>query len=787
MNEPNPSKSVPSLTASSFAEKGYRLDPDTSVWVSEHYQRFAYSDGEAQERYVYEAIQSSQDVSYASDELPAKIKDWPSEYHLSPVRGNLVAPLQIKAGKRVLELGCGMGAITRRMGETGAEVVAIEGSIRRAATARARCRDLPNVQVVCDNFKDFAARDPFDIVTLIGVMEYSPKFIGGSDPVGTCLSIAKRFLKPDGSLIIAIENRLGLKYWNNCGEDHTGGAFDSIHDTYRPNLVMTFGYEELKRLLADAGFVSAQFLFPFPDYKTPSVIVPERALNETRISFATIIGQPFARDYSGQPYRHFSERLAWQSLEKNGLIPHLANSFLCVCAPSRDAQPLFSDDWFAKIYNSSRRACFRTETTIYPDQTSRLLKVKKERVHAELPVQKGLLAFNPNMETDYVEGSMLSDEIQKALLRHADLDPFFLKMVQYKEAVESNAKKRTPKIPYGYCPRELVDCTPFNLIRDKDGALHYIDDEWISEKDVPMNYVVLRGLVAELTAKIRYLDTANRFAPFPTLKDLAVAVFKAIGLPLSDLDIDYYCRTEALIQSQITGARGAEKAMEKHYHALFSAPLGNALGVTAKLSVIEICKLLSSNARSHPQPSPSSTGDCSQDNASRSTQVKTAENAVRIDDCTVTRGEQLYQSGEVEASKACFRKILEASPQNVDALNNLGCIAYQEGKLEQAIAWLEQGLQINPEHANLLLNLGQILATQGAHARALTYLKKALQVEPENVPLLNACANCLVQAGAYGEAKELFARSYRLDGTQVEVENVLGELKRINELSRPEL
>ncbi len=59
------------------------------------------------------------DPSSLSSELRAAITDWPSQYHLSAKRANLLRPFaEDLRGKRVLEIGAGYGAITRYLGET---------------------------------------------------------------------------------------------------------------------------------------------------------------------------------------------------------------------------------------------------------------------------------------------------------------------------------------------------------------------------------------------------------------------------------------------------------------------------------------------------------------------------------------------------------------------------------------------------------------------------------------------------------------------------------------------
>ena len=93
---------------------------------------------------------------------------------MSKRRGNLLRPFaQSLEGKKVLEIGAGMGAITRVLGESGAEVLALGGTLRRAEAARARTRDLENVEVLFENFKDFETNLKFDVITLVGVLAYA--------------------------------------------------------------------------------------------------------------------------------------------------------------------------------------------------------------------------------------------------------------------------------------------------------------------------------------------------------------------------------------------------------------------------------------------------------------------------------------------------------------------------------------------------------------------------------------------------------------------------------------
>ena len=177
---------------------------------------FIYSDGEETEQGILETLRSCEDVSSFSSELSEKIKDWPTEYHFSPTRHNLLRHLTFRREMMILEIGCGCGAITRQLGESGAQVHSIEGSYLRASCAAERCRDLDNVKVFCSNFNDISLDQDYDVVLLIGVLEYANLYFGS---IMNCLDSTRRVLKKSGVLIIAIENQLGLKYFAGFAED----------------------------------------------------------------------------------------------------------------------------------------------------------------------------------------------------------------------------------------------------------------------------------------------------------------------------------------------------------------------------------------------------------------------------------------------------------------------------------------------------------------------------------------------------------------------------------------
>src|SRR3546814_4502158 len=131
---------------------------------------------------------------------------------------------------RVLEVGCGCGAITRHLAENFDHVVSVEGSIERAKLARLRTRDLDTVSIICGPFQEIEFVQKFDAIFCIGVFEYPAAFIAGEDPYRAALDYFSKMLTDDGILIIAIENQFGLKYFGS--EEHTYELQSLMRNSY---------------------------------------------------------------------------------------------------------------------------------------------------------------------------------------------------------------------------------------------------------------------------------------------------------------------------------------------------------------------------------------------------------------------------------------------------------------------------------------------------------------------------------------------------------------------------
>ncbi len=538
-----------------LSQFGYVLDTETNVWARPEYGGIAYSDGEDVERRIASIVKESTDLSVLSVELRQHCTDWPSIYHLSGSRSNILRPFEDDIRGDVLEIGAGCGAITRYLGECGGSVLSLEGSHRRAAIAKSRTRDLPNVAVVCDNFSEFHVDHRFDVITLIGVLEYANLFVKDDNPPLAMLMRVRSLLKPDGKLILAIENQLGLKYFAGAPEDHIGQAMYGLEGRYQKDQPQTYGRKRLLDMLKQAGFENVEFFAPFPDYKLPVSIVTEAGFACDAFDAGALAWQSVRRDPQLSPRMSFSPELVWSTVFENEIGLDLANSFLVVAGNSAGGEsysPILA--WHFST-ERSKEFCKETRFIHYEngaiDACCRLL-LDDSRGHA----QEKLLTFHLPEKTEYVQGRLLSQDLIQVVSRDgwcmSEVGAFverYLSILRSIRATHEVALRITSADTL--LPGDLFDVIPQNIMVSGAGQYHVIDNEWTLNNAMPAGWLIFRSLLPIINSITRFGETASEFEN--TALAFFRSVFKSVGFNVTDEDIESYARLEMGVQAEVAG------------------------------------------------------------------------------------------------------------------------------------------------------------------------------------------------------------------------------------------
>lgn len=280
-----------------------------------------YSDGEIEDE-LLSIVQNQTDYSKVITEKGS----WPILYHLSEIRENVLSWYPFEKGASVLEVGAGCGAVTGALLQRCGKVVSVDLSKKRSLINAYRHKDAENLEIKVGNFQDVKKniKEKFDYITLIGVFEYANLYIDGDDSATDFLKLIFDLLKPNGKIIIAIENRLGLKYFAGCKEDHLGQYFVGIENNYDDKGVKTYSKKELENIFESCGCKDYQFFYPYPDYKLPEVIYSD----EVQPKKGELINN--MRNFDADRLVLFDESAAFDGILEAGLFAEFSNSYIIV-------------------------------------------------------------------------------------------------------------------------------------------------------------------------------------------------------------------------------------------------------------------------------------------------------------------------------------------------------------------------------------------------------------------------------------------------------------------------
>jgi len=189
---------------------------------------------------------------------PSQIWTQGLERRLQMVRREV--PLE---GKRILDVGCGVGAFVRRLREFSQDVYGVDID---AARVRQGAAQVPNLALSLGEYLPFAD-DTFDVVLLHEVIEHV------TDDLATLREV-RRVLRPDGRAVVFCPNRLYPFETHGVflGKRYVFGNVplvnwlpDAIRDRFVPH-ARTYTHGGLQRVYRKAGLRERLHTYVFPGF-----------------------------------------------------------------------------------------------------------------------------------------------------------------------------------------------------------------------------------------------------------------------------------------------------------------------------------------------------------------------------------------------------------------------------------------------------------------------------------------------------------------------------------------
>ena len=265
-------------------------------------------------------------------------------YALSSQRELLLEWYDFEPEAEVLQVGADYGALTGLLRSSVSAVTVLDETESALETVRQRYPGAANIYYRKDSLAGYAAEacaegKKYDYVIFAGTL---------TAPYEKHIHAAKSLLKPDGILIVALANALGMKYFAGTVEEENAL-------TKRQLAELLCGDKETQSMADESG--TLKFYYPMPDYKTPVSIYSDAYLPKkgdlTRVTPA----------YDYPPYHLMEQGEKFDTVCEAGLFDLYANSYLVFW--SADPKQLQKDDERIFIkYNKTRREEFQIKTCI---------------------------------------------------------------------------------------------------------------------------------------------------------------------------------------------------------------------------------------------------------------------------------------------------------------------------------------------------------------------------------------------------------------------------------------
>lgn len=406
---------------------------------------------------------------------------------LSDIRENILNWYNFEKEASILELNANYGEITGILSKRVQRVVSIEESRKCASIIEKRHKDKENLEIIVGNFENINLQEQFDYIVIIGMEEKIEKAI----------QYSKKHLKANGKMLIAVNNKFGIRAWITTKEE----------EKLINNDKSTINKNKLEKMLEG---MNIEFYYPLPNYKMPNIIYTKKYMPTLSNIYRDIT-------YKDENV-NFKEVEAYKKIIENNPkdFEYFANSFLVEASNHKQNN---TDIKFI-TFSNMRKDEYRIKTIIkekevYKSEVNEKSKKHIENVKANIKLlnelkintldsydKEKIISKYVNEKTlEAILIEVLKDEGKEAFINRIKEYTKFLKeklqIVQnvennvfqkYKIELQNTSLKNLTFVKYGLWDLIFQNCFIIN------NEYYFYDQEW-KEENIPVEYIIYRAII----------------------------------------------------------------------------------------------------------------------------------------------------------------------------------------------------------------------------------------------------------------------------------------------------
>ena len=450
--------------------------------------------------------------------------DWDVFHQLAKTRESILNWYDFNENSNTLEIGSGYGAVTGLLCDRCKTVTCVEPQTYKAKALAKRYKDRANLDIYSGNVMDMKFEVKFDYIVMLGILEYQGNGSKGKEPYIAFIRRMKELLSENGKILIATENRYGIRYF--CGEKEPFSNISFYGINRYPNGCDAYAFDrrELTDIVKESG-LNYKFYYPVPDYKHAQLIFTDEYLPKSSLR------ERITPYYSDKSTLIALEKDLYDDLVANNVFQFFSNSFLVECgldnhfcdveyaALSTDRGREHGFATVIKLNNMvEKRALdpkgYESLKIIYDN----MMDLKNHRINI---VQHDLGSMKLSMP--FVDKNTLSDVLKEALRNNKEefielFDLLYDEILRSSEHVDekyNGLRKGADDIRnYGtILSKAYIDMIPINCFYDR-GKLIFFDQEFVRE-NFPASYTMFRALKYTYS----FLTFANGIIPLQHMKE----------------------------------------------------------------------------------------------------------------------------------------------------------------------------------------------------------------------------------------------------------------------------
>ena len=414
---------------------------------------------------------------------------------LSEIRENILSWYPFKENTSILEIGANLGEITGLFCQKAKKVVAIEESKTKAEIIAKRHQNKQNLDIMVGDLNNIKIEEKFDYIILIGYLENKKVDFKQT------LNIAKSLLDENGTILLALDNKLGMKYFSKT--DSTGITISNPVNKQFINLNKI--YEYLKEL----DLSNIKTYYPMPDYKLTNVIfTDQRPLSKNDLSRNVTYN-------NNDTILFFDENTAYRELLdiKENISKNFVNSYLLEISNKE-----INNKIKFISFSNMRKHEYKIKTIMDDEYVYKYPSNNESKKHIEETKENIEIIKESNLKTldDYNENGIISkfskektlDEIIIELFKNNQKDEAIDLMKRFKNEIKEKLKPGDieknvfDKYEIKYNKEDLL-----SMYFVKDGLwdlifqncffinqeFYFYDQEW-KEENLPIDFIMYRAV-----------------------------------------------------------------------------------------------------------------------------------------------------------------------------------------------------------------------------------------------------------------------------------------------------